>query len=86
MARVVVATAFGGPEVLAILDEDVGGPGPDEVRIVVRAAGINPVDWKRYGGAVGSAAAFRCALVSRRLATSWSRRERDRSGRAGQGG
>jgi NADPH:quinone reductase-like Zn-dependent oxidoreductase len=57
MARVVVATAFGGPEVLAIVDQDAGTPGPGEVRIAVRAAGINPIDWKRYGGAMGSSAA-----------------------------
>jgi NADPH:quinone reductase-like Zn-dependent oxidoreductase len=58
MARVVVATALGGPEVLSIVDQDVGMPGPGEVRIAVRAAGINPVDWKRYSGAMGSAAAM----------------------------
>jgi NADPH:quinone reductase-like Zn-dependent oxidoreductase len=56
MARVVVATAFGGPEVLCIVRRDVATPGPGEVRIAVRAAGINPVDWKRYSGAMGSAA------------------------------
>lgn len=54
MARVVVATAFGGPEVLSVVEEDVGGPGASEVRIAVRAAGINPVDWKRYSGAMGT--------------------------------
>jgi NADPH:quinone reductase len=58
MTRVVVATAFGGPEVLSIVDQDVGKPGPGEVRIAVRAAGINPIDWKRYSGAMGSAAAL----------------------------
>jgi len=54
MARVVVATAFGGPEVLSVVEEDVDGPGASEVRIAVRAAGINPVDWKRYSGAMGT--------------------------------
>ncbi len=54
MARVVVATAFGGPEVLAVVEEEVGVPGLGEVRIGVRAAGINPVDWKRYGGTRGT--------------------------------
>ncbi len=58
MARVVVAIAFGGPEVLSVVDEDVGVPGAGEVRISVRAAGINPVDWKRYGGAMGTEAAL----------------------------
>jgi NADPH2:quinone reductase len=54
MARVVLATGFGGPEVLSVVEEDVGAPGPGEVRIVVRAAGVNPVDWKRYSGVMGT--------------------------------
>src|SRR6478752_9390385 len=58
MARVVVATAFGGPEVLSIVDEDAGTPGEGEVRIAVRAAGVNPVDWKRYSGAMSTGAAL----------------------------
>jgi NADPH2:quinone reductase len=56
MARVVVATAFGGPEVLSVVEEPVDGPGAGEVRLAVRAAGINPVDWKRYSGSIGAAA------------------------------
>jgi NADPH2:quinone reductase len=56
MARVVVATAFGGPEVLTVIEEDVGAPGAGEVRLVVRGAGVNPIDWKRYGGAMGQGA------------------------------
>ncbi|MGE4425172.1 MAG: zinc-binding alcohol dehydrogenase family protein [Solirubrobacteraceae bacterium] len=58
MARVVVATALGGPEVLAIVEEDAGAPGPGEVRIAVRAAGINPADWKRYDGTFGTDVSF----------------------------
>jgi NADPH:quinone reductase len=58
MSRVVVATAFGGPEVLSVVSEDVGVPGAGEVRIAVRAAGINPVDWKRYSGTQGTDAAL----------------------------
>jgi NADPH:quinone reductase-like Zn-dependent oxidoreductase len=54
MAHVVVATALGGPEVLAVVEEAVDGPGAGEVRIAVRAAGINPVDWKRYSGSMGA--------------------------------
>jgi NADPH2:quinone reductase len=52
MAHVVVATALGGPEVLAVVEEAVDGPGAGEVRIAVRAAGINPIDWKRYSGSM----------------------------------
>ncbi len=58
MAHVVVATAFGGPEVLSVVEEAVDGPGVGEVRLAVRAAGINPVDWKLYSGSMGTAAAL----------------------------
>jgi NADPH2:quinone reductase len=54
MAHVVVATAFGGPDVLAVVEEDVAPPGAGAVRLAVRAAGVNPVDWKRYSGARGT--------------------------------
>jgi NADPH:quinone reductase len=53
MTRVVVATAYGGPEVLAVIETPIGSPGPGEVLIAVRAAGTNPVDYKRYSGAMG---------------------------------
>ena len=56
MAHVVVATAFGGPEVLSVVNQEVPDLGAGEVRMAVRAAGINPVDWKRYGGMMGTAA------------------------------
>lgn len=58
MPRAVVATAPGGPEVLSLVDEAVGAPGPEEVRIEVRAAGVNPVDWKLYGSAMGAQASY----------------------------
>lgn len=54
MANVVVATTFGGPEVLSFVEQELDAPGPGEVRLAVRAAGINPVDWKIYGGAMGT--------------------------------
>jgi NADPH:quinone reductase-like Zn-dependent oxidoreductase len=54
MASVVVATAYGGPEVLSVIEQPVGAPGPDEARIVVRAAGVNPIDYKMYSGAFGA--------------------------------
>jgi NADPH:quinone reductase len=54
MADLVVAAAFGGPEVLALVEEPVPDPGPGEVVLEVRAAGVNPVDWKRYSGAMGA--------------------------------
>ncbi|SDX84324.1 NADPH:quinone reductase [Modestobacter sp. DSM 44400] len=54
MSRVVLATAFGGPEVLSVADQPVGDPGPGEVLVDVRAAGVNPIDWKTYSGAMGA--------------------------------
>lgn len=53
MSAVVVATAFGGPEVLELIDESLPAPGPGQVLLEVRAAGVNPVDFKLYSGAFG---------------------------------
>lgn len=41
---------FGGPEVLEIVDLPDPQPGPGEVRIAVRAAGVDPSDWKKRQG------------------------------------
>ncbi len=41
---------FGGPEVLGIVDLPDPHPGPGQVRIAVRAAGVNPSDWKKREG------------------------------------
>jgi NADPH:quinone reductase len=54
MPSVVLATAYGGPEVLSIADEPVPPPGPGEARIEIRAAGVNPIDWKAYSGMFGT--------------------------------
>jgi NADPH2:quinone reductase len=54
MSAVVVATAFGGPEVLSVIDEPTPEPGDGEVRVEIRAAGVNPIDHKVYSGAMGA--------------------------------
>jgi NADPH:quinone reductase-like Zn-dependent oxidoreductase len=41
---------FGGPEVLEIVELPDPHPGPGQVRIAVRAAGVNPSDWKKRKG------------------------------------
>ena len=41
---------FGGPEVLEIVELPDPHPGPGQVRIAVRAAGVNPSDWKKRQG------------------------------------
>lgn len=54
MPRAVVATAFGGPENLALIDIDTAAPGPGEARVALRAIGVNPIDWKVYSGYMGA--------------------------------
>ena len=44
-----IATDFGGPEVLQLREVDVPPPGPGEVTIAVRAAGMKPADYKHFG-------------------------------------
>ncbi|MCU1456579.1 MAG: putative oxidoreductase [Actinomycetia bacterium] len=46
----VVATRVGGPEVLELVDRPDREPGVGEIQVDVRAVGVNPVDFKRYGG------------------------------------
>ncbi|MFL6091081.1 MAG: NADP-dependent oxidoreductase [Aeromicrobium sp.] len=54
MTKVVVATQYGGPEGLDVIDEPTPDPGPDQVRIAMRGCGVNPFDFKLYSGAFGS--------------------------------
>jgi NADPH:quinone reductase-like Zn-dependent oxidoreductase len=49
-ARRVVAAAFGGPEVLEVQEVEVPEPGPGQALVSLRAAGVNPIDAKLYGG------------------------------------
>src|ERR1700754_3431696 len=44
--KAVALTEYGGPEVLSVRDLPEPLVGPDTVLIEVRAAGVNPVDWK----------------------------------------
>ncbi|MEU5418265.1 NADP-dependent oxidoreductase [Streptomyces sp. NPDC020667] len=37
---------FGGPDVLQLTDAEEPHAGPGHIRIAVRAAGVNPVDWR----------------------------------------
>jgi len=53
LTRAVVATGFGGPEVVSVVDTPIGPPGAEEVLIEVRAAATNPVDYKMFSGAYG---------------------------------
>lgn len=48
--KAVVATRHGGPEVLAIVEREAPAPGPSDVLIQVRAASLNPLDFKIRDG------------------------------------
>ena len=50
MMKAACFSRFGGPEVLEIVDLPDPHPGPGQVRIAVRAAGVNPSDWKKRKG------------------------------------
>jgi NADPH:quinone reductase-like Zn-dependent oxidoreductase len=46
---------FGGPDVLRLVDAEEPHAGPGRIRIAVRAAGVNPVDWRiREGQILGA--------------------------------
>lgn len=51
MSRVVVFDEVGGPEVLRIVDEPAGAPGPGEVRVKVEAFAVNRLDELTRSGA-----------------------------------
>ena len=50
MPKAYVFTRYGGPETEALVEVDQPSPGPGEVLVAVRAAGVNPVDWKQRNG------------------------------------
>ncbi|MGW6274254.1 NADP-dependent oxidoreductase [Streptomyces sp. NPDC055060] len=46
---------FGGPDVLHLIDAEEPHAGPGQIRVAVRAAGVNPVDWRvREGQVLGA--------------------------------
>ncbi|WLQ32157.1 NADP-dependent oxidoreductase [Streptomyces castrisilvae] len=50
MPKAYVFTRNGGPEAEALVDLETPVPGPGELLVAVRTAGVNPVDWKLRTG------------------------------------
>jgi len=48
--RAVTFTDYGGPEVLHVAEAEEPHAGPGQIRIAVRASGVNPIDWKARSG------------------------------------
>src|ERR1035438_9378299 len=48
--KAVQFAAYGGPEVLRLAEVEEPHAGPGQVRIAVRAAGVNGIDWKIRAG------------------------------------
>ena len=44
--------AYGDPEVLEWGEAPDPHPGPGQIRVAVRAASVNPIDWKAFSGAM----------------------------------
>jgi NADPH:quinone reductase-like Zn-dependent oxidoreductase len=60
--RAVQFNEFGGPEVLGVVEIPEPHAGPSEVRVVVSACGVNPVDWKVREGRMGGDLPMRMGL------------------------
>jgi NADPH:quinone reductase-like Zn-dependent oxidoreductase len=50
--KAVTFTEYGEPEVLRVAEVEEPHAGPGQVRVAVRAAGVNPIDWKVRSGAL----------------------------------
>lgn len=62
MTTIVVAKSPGGPDVLELAEVPTPSPGPNQVRIDVRAIGVNPIDHKLLAGGRGAPFPFRPGL------------------------
>lgn len=64
MTRAFVLTRYGGPEATELRDVAVPAPGPGELQIQVKAAGLNPVDFKTREGKLKPIQPYSLPIVS----------------------
>ena len=50
MTKMLVFTEFGGPDTQEFVDRELPAPTGAQVAIQVKAAGVNPADWKIRAG------------------------------------
>lgn len=62
--KAVVYRRYGGPEVMELADMPEPGLGVRDVRVAVRAAGLNPVDWKVRSGHLKRAMRLRFPVIA----------------------
>ncbi len=53
--KAVQFSEYGGPEVLEVLEVEEPHAGAGQIRVAVKAAGVNPIDWKLRSGAMAQA-------------------------------
>jgi NADPH:quinone reductase-like Zn-dependent oxidoreductase len=63
MMKAVRVHQYGGPEVLKYEEAPRPKPGPGEVLVRIRAAGVNPIDWKIREGHLREALFYRMPFV-----------------------
>src|ERR687897_522711 len=61
--KAVQFSEYGEPDVLRVVDAEEPHAGPGEVRIAVRAAGVNPIDWKIRTGVVAGGEPLGAPLI-----------------------
>jgi NADPH:quinone reductase-like Zn-dependent oxidoreductase len=60
--RAIQYASFGGPEVLESVDVPEPHAAPGQIRVAVKAVGVNPVDWKVRSGMMGGELPHRTGL------------------------
>ncbi|WP_084464414.1 NADP-dependent oxidoreductase [Microtetraspora fusca] len=63
ICRAVMFSEYGEAEVLRVAECEVPEPGPGQVRVAVRAAGVNPIDWKIRSGVMAAVMPVRFPAV-----------------------
>ena len=62
MSAVFVFTTYGGPQGQQLTEREAPAPRSGEIAIEVRAAGVNPADWKRREGVFGTRGSVPAAM------------------------